>query len=1412
VATTSPSQPTPDSSGIRVGDVGRDVNFSALGDIVGGDKITTITTTIQISVEAVTQRPLITTSPYRGLDRFEDRDKDLFFGRDSLIKSLLAQLSASNVLLVLGASGSGKSSVVRAGLLPQLSQLIGARFHYFTFVPDVNPFESLRGALQGGGFTQTQTRELTEPKPDTPAKVIPALQRAGDQWLFFVDQFEEIFTVTEEKLRANFIAALTRIAQEPDNSTKLVLAMRADFLDRFSPFPQFAKIIEKNIDIVADMHADELRQAIEQPAARHGVVFEPGLVEEIIKDVEGQAGSLPLLQYTLNLLWEEEARADGLSDRHLNTKTYRELGGVRGALQKRANEIYASFGDSADAKTASPKQEIVRQIFLRLVDLAGEDANAAAWRPVRRRASISMFATAPEQEVLQSLIDQKLLVSNREGDDATVEVAHEALFTSWGQLRKWIEGGKQVIFARNRLADDARRWQRRKEKRDPGADEELLDGSRLYQAIDMRARGDFVTLVGNLGEVETRFLDTSIALRERRAKLRRRLLLAGAALLLFAIAGAVFGWISQRKAGDEARNARQTFSRSDFIRAADFLEQGQTAEATAYLARAIETWPENHAAADRLFHLFTQRRFCLPLTPPLTVQGTIKAVQFTPEGGCLIAVVNGKSVQVWNASEQRACFPPLIHNSAVHYVRFSDDAKLLVVGCGVSAEGGGDGAATSSGYAQIWNAQSGQFVAGPLKHDGPVVYLSFNKTGDRIISASEDKTARIWETASGKQIGETIQHHASVSTAEFSADGKRIVTAAGALTVWDADHGTFICSAKDKADASPLFSKADFYDRWVGDSGNHYREAVVLIQKLGALADPLSQFLWSQFSTAAQQLLPELNSTDETKQSAAAGAFVDELNKILKGGSLYDSKRFLNVKLSPESLALNRRQNLVGEELIRLNRSLLQDAYGLPEANQVSAISAKFSPDAKRLVGVLTSSNDEGATFEYVRVFDAASGKPLGDPKSKNFDFAPGVFGGVVTSIDFTPDDLVVTYAGRYRNKDDTGYALRLSWGTGEAIGEPNDLKNATDSVRFSPDGRTYVTTCEDGFVRFWDAIADSPALALEPLKLETPPRLAQFSPDGKRLLVISEDSATLNAELTNRLVEIYSAEARLACPDTFDYATPNPTPQARTAQIVALAVSADGTRIVKTDDGPATLCDAKTGHPLAPPLPIEKDLGADGRIFFAKFSPDGRCFVTGIGVGNPRSAKNSGSARFWDGFTGRPLSEPLRHDRAVIGGAFSTDSRRFLAVAARSETGVGCKPRIWDVSTGRPLSDPFSRFGSEVEIPADRAEFVEQGRRVRLTPSEDQEQQAQIWDAGFPPNGDVPTWFPRLAKLVGGYALTEKSGVIESLPNRLDGLGQLRNQLAKSAADDPYVIFGKWVLSDPATRTRSPYAKTKNQ
>jgi hypothetical protein len=279
--------------------------------------------------------------------------------------------------------------------------------------------------------------------------------------------------------------------------------------------------VEKNIDLVTDMHPDELRLAIEQPAAQHGVVFQQGLVEEIIKDVQGQAGSLPLLQYTLSLLWEKEQKEDGLADRTLNTKSYRELHGVRGALQKRADQIYASFGNGSDPKSPSEKQESVRKIFLRLVDIATVNGTGdAAWRPMRRRVPIASFQGAGEEQVLEKLITQRLLVTNRERADLAhsgngppapetagevahhreenvappkpiVEVAHEALFTCWDRLRDWITDAKHVIFVKNRLVDDCRRWKLLHESGAAGADDELWHGSRLQEALECRNRQFF---------------------------------------------------------------------------------------------------------------------------------------------------------------------------------------------------------------------------------------------------------------------------------------------------------------------------------------------------------------------------------------------------------------------------------------------------------------------------------------------------------------------------------------------------------------------------------------------------------------------------------------------------------------------------------------------------------------------------------------------------------------------------------------------------------------------------------------------------------------------------------------------------------------------------------------------------------
>jgi energy-coupling factor transporter ATP-binding protein EcfA2 len=327
----------------------------------------------------IKERPFIASSPYKGLKRFNARDKDLFFGRDRLINELIEAVDRNNLVVVLGASGSGKSSVIRAGVLPQLATLENNQFHSFLFTPNRDPFESFYRSLlnpeQDYNFSEKDVEIALEGKKDTLLKTIHRLKSKDSQWVIFIDQFEELFTICSDLgKRTNFIEGIIRIARNSDRSVKIILAMRSDFLEKLSSYPQFARIVERQINLVADMQPDELRQAIEKPAAKHGVVFESGLVGEIVRDVLGQAGSLPLLQYTLDLLWQN----DDLRDRTLNIETYRRLGGVAGALQKHVNEIYEKL---------PPEQQLAtKQILLRLVDVIDMERSAVLRTAVSKRA------------------------------------------------------------------------------------------------------------------------------------------------------------------------------------------------------------------------------------------------------------------------------------------------------------------------------------------------------------------------------------------------------------------------------------------------------------------------------------------------------------------------------------------------------------------------------------------------------------------------------------------------------------------------------------------------------------------------------------------------------------------------------------------------------------------------------------------------------------------------------------------------------------------------------------------------------------------------------------------------------------------------------------------------------------------
>ncbi|WP_375471843.1 NACHT and WD repeat domain-containing protein, partial [uncultured Nostoc sp.] len=274
-----------------------------------------------IKSEDIHPCPFKTDSPYLGLKTFEIKDKDKFFGREEWIANLGDRLKKDNVLLLLGASDSGKSSLIRAGLIFYLGSNKNSLIN-ISFRPDENPFKSLYQCLAFTYGKKSQLADIARKiREDLLIQIVTFLKQDYQCVLIFIDQFEELFTKTQKPERDKFVASLFQLIQQQDSSVKIVLTMRSDFLDRFSEYPQLAKIHDRYSCILTRMSDGELKLAIAEPAARNGVTFEQGLVEQIIHDFHQQNDYLPLLAYTLDVLWKRE----NLANRVLKTKTYKEI-------------------------------------------------------------------------------------------------------------------------------------------------------------------------------------------------------------------------------------------------------------------------------------------------------------------------------------------------------------------------------------------------------------------------------------------------------------------------------------------------------------------------------------------------------------------------------------------------------------------------------------------------------------------------------------------------------------------------------------------------------------------------------------------------------------------------------------------------------------------------------------------------------------------------------------------------------------------------------------------------------------------------------------------------------------------------------------------------------------------------------
>ncbi|AFY34082.1 pentapeptide repeat-containing protein [Calothrix sp. PCC 7507] len=444
--------------------------------------------------------------PYKGLSYFDctEADANLFYGRKALTDELLEKVRSGNFLAVLGASGSGKSSVVRAGLLYQLKlgrRLSGSdTWQLKIFRPGINPLQNLALAFVESELSDIERASQLAKAEELIAKgaiglgqLITAAQT--QRVVLVVDQFEETFTQCQDiTKRQQFFECVLGALQRDDNKLCLIITMRADFFGKCleQEYGGLAKKIQEHLVTVTPMIREELETAIIKPAQQVNLAVEPELVSQMIADVEDSPGSLPLLQYTLTELWQQR------TEERLTLTVYSKLGGVRGTLQTRATEVYESL--------SLEEQQATKRIFLELTQL-GEGTEDTRRQVLQRDLVSSQHPEAVINRIIQRLADEKLVVTSTLSNQiAVVDVAHEALIRHWLLLRKWIEESRDILRQKRKIEAAAIEWRDRRRIKDY-----LLHGKRLREAEDFYKQQ---TENLKLSDLSIKFIQASV--RQRR--------------------------------------------------------------------------------------------------------------------------------------------------------------------------------------------------------------------------------------------------------------------------------------------------------------------------------------------------------------------------------------------------------------------------------------------------------------------------------------------------------------------------------------------------------------------------------------------------------------------------------------------------------------------------------------------------------------------------------------------------------------------------------------------------------------------------------------------------------------------------------------------------------------------------------
>ncbi|MDX2932883.1 WD40 repeat domain-containing protein [Streptomyces ipomoeae] len=746
------------------------------------------------------------TPPYRGLARFEPDDRELFLGRNRLVRELLELVSARRFAVVFGASGSGKSSLLRAGLIPRLREETA----------DLGGPAVLRILTPG-------------PRPATTyGHLLAPAEGERENWVV-VDQFEEVFTLCQDREeRARFIDLLLA-ARTPGSRMRVVIAVRADFYAHCAEHRDLADALRDASLLVGPMTADELREAVVKPAQAVGLLVERELTARIVEDVLDEPGGLPMFSHALLETWRRRR------GRMLTLAAYRAAGGVRGAIAATAEEVFGQLSPE-QARTA-------RHLLLRMVEPGQGTPDTR--RPLTR-AELQEWPDPEVPVVVDRLTRARLLTA----DDGGVQLAHEALITCWPRLHGWIEQDRERLRHHRRLTDDARVWL--EHDRDPGA---LYRGARLTRAEELFADDD-----GMLSATERAFLTAAREAREaecraaaRSARRSRALLATLSAVLAVALVAGLTAWVehrdNQRRRTEAA--ARRIAEVADALRTTDprtaqllgvaawrvaelpetrrallgALAQPQTdtftdpapgSSPSRFLTRSGRTLLSADGGSWRTWDVTTHRRIASGRLPDGTV------IEAGPDGRHL-AIVRDDGVRLWDTSAGRWTGAALPADTAVEfgldgrsYVESSlyddrvrlrsttDGTPLFETRVAGVVEPSADGrllAGCPSGRPpRVWDTADHRILPGAWEKAGSLCddssMLVFGDSGDAAdrFAVASDSGVHIWDATSGRRIA--ALDDAGVDSMSFSKDGSFLATADGSeIRVWRLDSSAAVAPA-----------------------------------------------------------------------------------------------------------------------------------------------------------------------------------------------------------------------------------------------------------------------------------------------------------------------------------------------------------------------------------------------------------------------------------------------------------------------------------------------------------------------------------------------------------------------------------------------------------------------------------------